>query len=524
MGISRRAFLDSVGRAGGYGALFVTMTGMGLLAAPKAYAGPPNLPAGSGKGVKVAILGAGIAGLVAAYELRKAGYEVTVLEAQDRPGGRAWSVRRGTVIQQKGRPDQIVDWDEGRNHYMNAGPARIPQVHHAILGYCRDLGVPLEVMVNGNRVAKLDYGGKVVSNGQAINDTRGAFAELLSKAIDQGALDKELTGLDKQRLLGYLAGYGGLDRPSRLYSGAEGRSGFAAHPGGYDHPPKGAAPLRLKDMMDARFWGISGFFEEFIDMQATMLQPVGGMDRISYALYERVKPAVTFKAVVKEIRREGQGARIVYEVGGQARTLSADYAIVTIPLPVLAKIPADFSAPVKAAVTAGGKTYGTSTKVGWQSRRFWEQDDFQFGGLGWTEEPNEVVWYPSGGFGEKTGVLVGAYSAGFSNFQNPTRFGAMSFEERYAVSRRVIEKFHPGRGKELEKPFSVCWADTPYAEGVSAFWPDQLRATHYVTLCRPDGPFYFAGEHMSYLNAWQEGAALAAHEAIKLLQARVSAA
>ena len=100
----------------------------------------------------------------------------------------------------------------------------------------------------------------------------------------------------------------------------------------------------------------------------------------------------------------------------------------------------------------------------------------------------------------------------------------MSFEERYAVSRRVIEKFHPGRGKELEKPVSVCWADTPYAEGVSAFWPDQFRTTHYATLCKPDGPFYFAGEHMSYLNAWQEGAALAAHEAIKLLQARVATA
>ena len=85
-----------MGLAGGYSALFATMTGLGLLAAPPAYAGPPQLPPGSGKGIKVAILGAGIAGLVAAYELRKAGYDVTVLEARDRPGGRAWSVRRGS--------------------------------------------------------------------------------------------------------------------------------------------------------------------------------------------------------------------------------------------------------------------------------------------------------------------------------------------------------------------------------------------------------------------------------------------
>lgn len=189
MGLSRRSFLGAVGKAGGYGALYTTMMGMGLLAAPRAYAGPPKLPAGGGAGKSVAILGAGIAGLVAAYELRKAGYAVTVLEARDRPGGRAWSVRNGAKIVQTGRPDQVVDWTEGKHAYFNAGPARIPQWHHAILGYCRDLNVPLEVMVNANRFAKLDFAGKVVTEHQAVNDTRGAFTELLAKAVDKGALD-----------------------------------------------------------------------------------------------------------------------------------------------------------------------------------------------------------------------------------------------------------------------------------------------------------------------------------------------
>lgn len=61
-------------------------------------------------------------------------------------------------------------------------------------------------------------------------------------------------------------------------------------------------------------------------------------------------------------------------------------------------------------------------------------------------------------------------------------------------------------------------------EGVSVGWSENQRSTDYAELCKPDGPFYFAGEHMSYINAWQEGAALAAHEAIQLIQARVSAA
>src|SRR5688572_31479146 len=68
----------------------------------------------------------------------------------------------------------------------------------------------------------------------------------LFRSIDQGALDRELTGLDKQRLLGYLSGYGSLDG-KRVYTGAEGRAGFVAHPGGYDHPGKAVDPLRSEE-------------------------------------------------------------------------------------------------------------------------------------------------------------------------------------------------------------------------------------------------------------------------------------
>jgi monoamine oxidase len=525
MGISRRRFLSAVGSAGGYGALYTTMMGMGLLAAPRAYAGAPKLDLAGGKGASVAILGAGIAGLVAAYELRKAGYTVTVLEARERPGGRAWSVRSGSKIVQTGRPDQTVDWTGGKNDYFNAGPARIPQWHHAVLGYCQELGVPLEVMVNANRSAKLDFAGKVVTERQAVNDTRGAFTELLAKAVDKGALDQELTGIDKQKLLGYLSAYGDLSKNS--YAGST-RAGFLASPGGYDHAPKGGPPLRMADMMKSQFWGASLIFEEIIDMQATMLQPVGGMDRISYALYEAVKPAVKFEAVVKELRKtapqgkKNGGVKIVYADKAGEQALEADYCICTIPLPVLSKIPSDFAPRVKSAIAAAEYHHGT--KVAWESRRFWEQDDFQYGGLGWTDQASELVWYPSGGIGEKTGILVGAYSIGFSGPAAPPKYAAMSFDERFAVSRGVIEKFHPGHGKELTKPFTVSWMQTPYSEGVAVGWKDEQRATDYAELCKPDGAFYFAGEHMSYINAWQEGAALSAHEALKLIQARVSAA
>src|SRR5580704_18488753 len=97
-----------VGRAGGGTATSRRMGAMGLLAVPQAYAGPPELPPGRGR--RVVIIGAGIAGMVLAYELRKSGYQPQILEARARPGGRNWSLRGGDSVSEIGSL-QPVSWD-----------------------------------------------------------------------------------------------------------------------------------------------------------------------------------------------------------------------------------------------------------------------------------------------------------------------------------------------------------------------------------------------------------------------------
>ena len=113
MSLTRRALLERLGLAGGVGAVYLGMEAMGLLNAPPAAAGPFELPPAPGRGRSVVVLGAGIAGLVAAFELRRAGWDVTVLEARDRIGGRVWTVRGGDRIEQMGRPDQICGFSKG---------------------------------------------------------------------------------------------------------------------------------------------------------------------------------------------------------------------------------------------------------------------------------------------------------------------------------------------------------------------------------------------------------------------------
>ena len=128
---TRRDFLCQVAGAGGYRATYLTMQAMGLLSTTAASE-PLALATGEHHGTKVVILGAGVAGLSAAYELGKAGYDCTVLEARDRVGGRNWSIRRGTRLEITDGTRQLCDFDP--ELYWNSGPARIPSAHEAALG------------------------------------------------------------------------------------------------------------------------------------------------------------------------------------------------------------------------------------------------------------------------------------------------------------------------------------------------------------------------------------------------------
>ena len=518
MALTRRHLLEQIGAMGGAGAAYLALETLGLAIPTPAGAENFSLPRGTGNGRSVVILGAGIAGLVAAYELRKAGYQVTVLEARNRIGGRSWTIRGGEKIEQIGRPDQHAAFSPGL--YFNAGPARIPSTHRAILGYARRFGVHLETFVNVNRNAGWDFGGRVFPERRLVSDVHGRMSELLAKAIDQHALDQQVPNDELEILRQFLNAYGPLDQQGRYTPG--GSNGFAVEGGAYTRAPVPLPPLPLEDLERVR--GVPFLFESIWDMQATMLQPVGGMDRIAHAIHAQVKPAVRLNTPVTAIRRSGDRVRIEHGPGRQMT--EADYCVCTLPLPILARIPSDFS-PAKKAAIAGAPPYLQSVKLAFEAPRFWERDDYIYGGLAWTDRPNENVIYPSNDYGAPKGVIVGAYCSGWTRRDNPVAFAALSHEERTRISRDSIEALHPGRSHLLEKPVTVAWGLTPYSEGVGPLWPGgpgglAPRPPAYFELLKPEGPIVFAGEHLSYQQTWQEGAVLSAHEALKLVAAMAS--
>ncbi|GAB2852606.1 flavin monoamine oxidase family protein [Streptomyces deserti] len=528
---SRRDFLRSVGIAGGAGVLYSAMGALGVAPVPDVRAAQYRAPSESdftlsGRGArKVLVLGGGIAGLATAYELGKAGYDCRILEAQDRPGGRNWTVRGGTSLIDLDGREQTASFSKGQ--YMNAGPARLPQ-SHVTLEYCRELGVPVEVFTNQNANAYIYHESSAALAGQPIRwrtakaDVHGYVSELLAKATDQGALDAELTAADKERLIAFLRNFGAIKGKADgyAYTGTD-RRGYSVEPGAAFEEGTVLGPVPSLSDVIASGVGQRFSFEFGYDQAMLMFQPVGGMDAIPYALAEAVgRDRVTYGAQVLEVRDLPDGAEVAYkDAGGRTRTQRADFVVAAVPPMVMARMKhnlgADVTAALKYAVAAPVGKMGLEYRSRW-----WETDEQIYGGITPTDTDLATIWYPSYGHLGRRGTLIGYYNFG----ANALAYSALPHEERVAraVSRGV--RIHGEKYRtELAHSFSVAWHRTPYIEGGWVSWPSQ-SGPEYKLLNQPAGHVYFAGDWLSHVIAWQHGAFTSARKVVTDIHERVMAA
>lgn len=523
--VTRRDLLKIIGYGAGASVMLNAMGGLGhaeTISARKNI----NLE-GMPKGAKVVILGGGVAGLVAAYELKKAGYEAVIIEAQNRPGGRAWSVYGGDQYTDTDNVTQTCEFD--KDQFFNLGAWRIPYYHENILHYCRELDIKLDPFVQMNFNAYLHSQNAFEGTPQRFRDVftdfNGGISELLAKATNANALDEIVSEEDQLLLLEALQSYGALDKDYRYSKSVASsmRRGFEKLPGGglsAGYSP--TKPIEFNDILDSRLWSnFSYFFTQ--QFQQTMFEPRGGMSMIGKAFETALKGVIRYNSKVTKVQQTEDEVTVTYtnSITGDRETVTGDWCLCTIPTKVLSSIEMNVDQKLKSAIDA--LAYESVVKIGVQyKRRFWEEDEAIFGGMSLTDSPLSHFAYPSSPnqfLSRGKGIVLNGYIAG----ENGRKFTAMPLQERIDQSLKYAAEIHPQVNEEFDSAYSVGWDKVPWILGGYSKWTEEGREEHYQNLCEIDGRIALAGEHASYMNGWLEGSITSSLDAISRIHARAIA-
>ena len=523
MPITRRKLIDTMARLGGAAAVYETLAAWDFLKTPQAMAAPFELSKDSGRGKSVAILGAGVAGLCAAYELDRAGYDCTILEASRRAGGRSLTLRRGDTFREVGGPVQECRFDEGL--WLNAGPGRIPHHHVHVIDYCRRFGVALQPYIFASRANLVHTGtlgnGRTMQVRRAYHDLQGQIAELLDKCVVKPDMDLPISRDDLSTFRDMLSKFGDLTRVERdgkteyVYRNASGRSGFEVPPGLANEPGRPLSPMALDEILRSNIWNDYIFREQEFFWQTSLLEPAGGMDNFFKGFLRQ--PARNGGTIGKRIRTDAKvtaldvsddKVTVAYVQGGKPRTLTADFCISTIPAPIFKTLKTNLPAAYMDA--AANLPVAAAGKVGWQAERFWETKDQIYGGISWTTDVITQIWYPSSGFLSRKGALTGAYMYGAV----AERFNAQPVAERLRQAKEQGDKLHDGYSKYVEHGVAIGWNNMEFQRMGWAEESDPSFGQHAKVLTEPQGRFHMAGDQLTYWSGWQEGALLSAQAAV----------
>jgi len=512
MTATRRDFTRLLGMAGGSAAAFK----YGYV--PEAHAASPPKTQVNGRGRTVLIVGGGIAGLTAAHELEKSGFRTLIVEARTRLGGRNWTWRDGEKVEHRDG-QQTVRLSEG--DYFNAGPARIPGFHHNLLGYCREFGVALEPFLyenqNGYVVSPKVMGGQRMRYRHVRYSIQKALEDIALQGLNYGILTEGLGADQAARVREFLeqktmaSPFGPFNRSYR---------------GGMDHHldasltmPEGLPPIPLAELAKGQNLGVALSTYDWIEWQTSLMQPVGGMDNVVKGFDRHVK-AERFLGteLVSLVKTDGGVTAIVRERrNNETRPIEADFCVLTVPLPILAETDLQLSEAHRTSVKIGADSYEPTSKIAWTAkRRFWEQDDNIYGGSSSIDSTPMQFWYPSAGFGGKGGVFLGAYTVG----PNAKAWMDWDLEKQLATSAGFGRTLHKAWDQEVTAGYDIDWIDQTYSRGGWGWLLQQGGAEKggpYDVLRNPDGPVAFAGDYLSQLSGWQEGAILSAHRAVEAI-------
>ncbi|TWU05141.1 Flavin-dependent L-tryptophan oxidase RebO precursor [Symmachiella macrocystis] len=440
------------------------------------------------KPTSVVVVGAGMAGLVAAYELKKAGHQVTILEANRRVGGRVWTLREPFT----------------HGLYAEGGAMRIPDAHRLTLRYIKQFSLETQpfIMARDNQFLHLNRQRRTWS--QFHRDPTAAGLNL--KDSERGKTPRDLWNetiepLRKQFEAGgwqvILQEWGNFT--TRQFLEKQGWSQDAITIFGIVENQR----ARLNNSVTALLWEVlSGSFQNLYEIK-------GGSDRLPRSFYPDLADDIVFDAKMTEIHQEQDAVTVKYKTSlDKTETLKANHAILAIPFPMLRHVEGlrELSPHKWDAIT--GLNYDQSGKILLQCRkRFWEEEKI-FGGGSQSDLGIRSTWYPQHANGFRGAGERGVLLASYTWARDTRRWSHLSVEDQVQQATEDLERLHPNiKNKNLiEGGTSVMWHEMEHFGGGFALFNPGQEQRYYQEIRRPEGCIHFAGEHTSLDHRWIEGA------------------
>lgn len=442
-------------------------------------------PQGGVRKKKVVVLGAGLAGLAAAYQLVQGGHEVTVLEARSRPGGRVYTLRE--------------PFAEGL--HAEAGAIFVPGDHEHTLKYLQLLGLPLVP-----EMPRPELGSVAVMAGRRLVRGQGTAVEW---PVELSAEEKEmgLGGMWKKYVFSALPELGDPWAPGwppaalKKYDELS-FSEFVRQRGA----SAGAVALLKLSYFDllgeglescSALWMLRGLA---IGKGRGLSRIGGGSDVLPRALAARLSGQIHYGSQVVRIGHDARGVRVVALQAGAPQEFGADHLVCAVPFSLLRRIEIAprLSAAKERAVTE--LSYTSVTRVYLQTRRrFWL--DEKLAGSGDVDAPRMAVYEDTRGQEGERGILSGYFTGEIAR-----RLAGSSSGERIAYTVEQMARLHPSLREHCEGGTSHCWDEDPWARGAYAWLkPGQLTSL-WPHIARAEGRIHFAGEHTSLWPGFMQGA------------------
>ena len=458
-------------------------------------AGAPYLQAQvSSRAQKILVIGAGMAGLSAAFELVAQGHDVTVLEARARPGGRVFTMR-----------ETFAD-----GLYADAGAMQVYDSHRRAQKYIAQFSLeldPIRSAAPGSLIYLMNRRIETAPNkpiawpfplnaDEKDLDSRGLYARYVVPLLkDVHEADTAGTLLQK---------FGEHDRVTfSEYLGARGASENAIA------ILNAGLPIGLGDGGDHH--SALNLLREaaYRQVRTQSFTIRGGTDRLPKALASRLAERIRYGTPVLRIEQDASGVRAIASDRGSTGVFAADRMIVAVPFAVLRGV--TFNPPLPEAMRAAIEQLPNTSvvKVFLQTRsRFWLAQG-QSGGAS-TDLPITLVSERTINQPGPRGILE-AYVAG----AQARRFCAMSDDDRQKAAIADLKRLFPDIEEHYEAGASKCWDADPWSRGAYAWFRPGQMARFLPVLDKPAGRIHFAGDHTSPTPGWMEGALHSAERVVR---------